>query len=112
MRPTAPTCSSRAGTRSLKQLSAQSAGSLDGTERHRALLQVAQPSELIQTVSRFVLEYSQEYMKKFEEMVKQHLPLPLTAPDTLAAMYEDNMKQVRVWVPQHVIHTLRIGFHA
>lgn len=40
-------------------------------------------------------EDNQEHMKKHEGMVQLHLSLPLTAPDTLAAIYEDNMQMVR-----------------
>eukprot|EP00198_Chlamydomonas_reinhardtii_P012135 XP_001701472.1 ryanodine-inositol 1,4,5-triphosphate receptor Ca2+ channel [Chlamydomonas reinhardtii] len=40
-------------------------------------------------------EDNQEHMKKHEGMVQLHLSLPLTAPDTLAAIYEDNMQMMQ-----------------
>ncbi|KAG2491060.1 hypothetical protein HYH03_010506 [Edaphochlamys debaryana] len=47
-------------------------------------------------------EANQKYMNKYADMVMSHLSSPLTAPDTLAAMYEDNMAQMQT-VTQDIV---------
>ncbi|EFJ39749.1 hypothetical protein VOLCADRAFT_121781 [Volvox carteri f. nagariensis] len=44
-------------------------------------------------------ELNQAYLSKYAAMVMSHLSSPLTAPDTLAAMYEDNMAQMQTVSP-------------
>ncbi|PNH09605.1 Inositol 1,4,5-trisphosphate receptor type 2 [Tetrabaena socialis] len=53
-------------------------------------------------------EVNQAYLSRHASMVMSHLALPLTAPDTMAAMYEDNMEQMQTVSPSIVAASVNL----